>query len=173
MHNGVDCCLQPRLDLNAIHPSRSSDHPVCGPTQEDGLTRIAAITPAHREHLRQLKADFDRAYDAIEDVYDRSSPRFRDAEALYRVWIKAIDSMAMALLDDLDALDIGGGGPRTAAPVRSPYSLIASVRAGDVDLAFQEMEDVLHARDLIEDEEDDAAVLRVALAAESLPGRVR
>ena len=88
------------------------------------MTRIAAITPAHREHLRQLRADFDRAYDAIEDVYDRSSPRFRDAETLYRVWIKAINSMAMALLDDLDALDIGGGGPRPAASVRSPYSPI-------------------------------------------------
>lgn len=123
------------------------------------MTRIAAITPAHREHLRQLKADFNRAYDAIEDVSDRSSASFRNAEVLYRAWVKAIDSQAMALLDDLDALDIGGGGPRPAPLARTPYSPIASVGAGDVDHVFLEMEDLLHARDLIEDQEDDPAIL--------------
>lgn len=137
------------------------------------MTRIAAITPAHREHLRELKADFDRAYEAIEDLSDRSSPRFRDAEAAYRTWIKAIDSQAMALLDDLDALDIGGGGPRPAAPIRGPYSPIASVRAGDVDYVFSEMEDMLHARDLIEDEEEDDTMLEIFAAAGSLPGGFR
>ncbi|WP_237477256.1 hypothetical protein [Lichenibacterium dinghuense] len=123
------------------------------------MTRIAAITPAHREHLRQLKADFDRAYDAIEDVTDRSSPSFRGAEARYRTWIKAIDSQALALLDDLDALDIGGGGPRPQAspPARGPYSPVASVGVGDVDHVFSEMEDMLHARDLIEDEDEGAS----------------
>lgn len=117
------------------------------------MTRVAAITPAHREHLRQLKADFEQAYDAIEDIRDRTSFSFRAAESSYRAWIKAIDAQAMALLDDLDALDIGGGGPRPATPpVARVYSPISPVRAGDVDHVFSEMEDILHARDLIEDE---------------------
>lgn len=134
------------------------------------MTRIAAITPAHREHLRQLKADFDRAYDAIDDVSDRASPSFREAEARYRTWIKAIDSQALALLDDLDALDIGGGGPRPA-PIRGPYSPIISVRAGDVDHVFSEMEDMLHARDLIEDEDEIDIAEILAPAGPPLGGR--
>lgn len=136
------------------------------------MTRIAAITPAHREHLRQLKADFNRAYDAIEDVADRSSQSFREAEARYRTWIKAIDSQALALLDDLDALDIGGGGPRPEAPVRSSYSPIAPVRVGDVDHVFLEMEDMLHVRDLIEDE-DDLEVIEIFTSADASPNRPR
>ena len=95
------------------------------------LTRIAAITPAHREHLRQMKADFDQAYAEIEDVNDRTSPSFRNAEALYRAWIKVIDAQALALLDDLDAFDIGGGGPRPE-PQPSPrayYSPVVPMRA--------------------------------------------
>ena len=140
---------------------------------ENGLTRIAAITPAHREHLRQLKADFDRDYEAVEDMSDRSSSSFRNAEASYRAWIKAMDSQAMALLDDLDALDIGGGGPRPPTPVRAPSSPIDSVRAGDVDHIFLEMEDILHARDLIEEEEDASAILEVFAPADSLPRRFR
>lgn len=111
------------------------------------MTRIAAITPAHREHLRRLKADFDRAYAAIEDVTDRSSTGFRTAESLYRTWIKAIDGHALALLDDLDAFDIGGGGPRPepqARPASGPQT-----RASDVDHIFAEMDEILLARDLI------------------------
>ena len=73
------------------------------------MTRIAAITPAHRNYLRQLKTDFDQAYAEIDDLSDRTSPRFRAAEALYRVWIKSIDAHAMALLDDLDAFDEAEG----------------------------------------------------------------
>ena len=126
------------------------------------MTRIAAITPAHREYLRQLKVDFDQAYDVIEDVTDRSSPSFRSAEARYRTWIKAIDSHALALLDDLDALDIGGGGPRPQA--RGPYSPVAPVGVGDVDHVFSEMEDMLHARDLIEDE-DASEILDIFASA--------
>ena len=119
------------------------------------MTRIAAITPAHREQLRQLKADFDRAYAAIPDVTDRGSDGFRAAEALYRTWIKAIDAQALALLDDLDALDIGGGGPRPEPREEPHYSPRAPIRAGEVDHVFAEMEDILHARDLIVDEDEE------------------
>ncbi|RYB02201.1 hypothetical protein [Lichenibacterium ramalinae] len=137
------------------------------------MTRIAAITAAHREHLRQLKADFDQAYAAIEDLSDRSSASFREAESLYRVWIKAIDSQALALLDDLDALDIGGGGPRPAPTAPGTYSPVLSVKAGDVDHVFSEMEDMLHARDLIEDEETAAPTLAELVDAEPSPGGFR
>ena len=113
------------------------------------MTRVAAITPAHREHLRKVKGDFDRAYAAIPDVTDRNSREFREAEALYRVWIKAIDAQALALLDDLDAFDIGGGGPRPEPPPPRQGSPVAPVLATDVDHVFAEMEDILHARDLI------------------------
>ncbi len=102
-----------------------------------------------------MKADFDQAYVEIEDVNDRSSPSFRNAEALYRAWIKVIDTQALALLDDLDAFDIGGGGPRPE-PQPSPrayYSPVAPMRAGEVDHVFAEMDDVLHARDLINDDD--------------------
>ncbi len=118
------------------------------------MTRIAAITPAHREHLRRLKAEFDRAYAEIDDVSDRGSPSFRAAETLYRTWIKAIDSQAMALLDDLDAFDIGGGGPRPEPPQRPAYSPVKPVRADDVGHVFAEMDDILHARDLIGEQDD-------------------
>ena len=121
------------------------------------MTRIAAITPAHRDHLRRLKAEFDRAYAEIVDLSDRASPSFRAAENLYRAWIKAIDAQALALLDDLDACDIGGGGPRPEPPGRPAMSPVARVRAGEVDHVFAEMDDVLHARDLID--EDDVEIL--------------
>ncbi len=131
--------------------------------EEDTVTRVAAITPAHREHLRNLKADFDRAYAVIEDVTDRGSDSFRAAEALYRVWIKAIDARAMALLDDLDALDIGGGGPRPEPQpqdqARPHYSPVSPIRAGEVDHVFAEMDDILHARDLLGEEDEDALEL--------------
>ncbi len=120
------------------------------------MTRIAAITPAHREYLRQLKTDFDQAYAEIDDISDRTSPKFRAAEALYRAWIKSIDLHAMALLDDLDAFDIGGGGRRPEPQERRHFSPVAPIRAGDVDHIFAEMEDVLHARDLIDDANDAA-----------------
>ena len=120
------------------------------------MTRIAAITPAHRNYLRQLKTDFDQAYAEIDDLSDRTSPRFRAAEALYRVWIKSIDAHAMALLDDLDAFDIGGGGRRPEPQQRQHISPVAPIGAGEVDHIFAEMEDVLHARDLIEDPNDAA-----------------
>ena len=123
------------------------------------MTRIAAITPAHRDHLRRLKSEFDRAYANIVDVTDRTSPSFRAAEVLYRGWIKAIDAQALALLDDLDAFDIGGGGPRPDVGDRVPSSPVARVRAGEVDHVFAEMDDVLHARDLIDDEDDVEALL--------------
>lgn len=113
------------------------------------MTRVAAITPAHRDQLRKAKGDFDRAYAAIPDLDDRTSREFREAEALYRVWIKAIDARALALLDDLDAFDIGGGGPRPAPPAPSQRSPVAPVLATEVDHVFAEMEDILHARDLI------------------------
>ena len=113
------------------------------------LTRVAAITPAHRDRLRTIKGDFDRAYASIPDIDDRTSREFREAEALYRLWIKAIDAQALALLDDLDAFDIGGGGPRPEPPAPVPRSPVASVLATDVDHVFAEMEDILHARDLI------------------------
>ncbi len=116
------------------------------------MTRIAAITPAHREYLRQLKSDFDQAYAAIDDLSDRTSTGFRVAEAAYRVWIKSIDAHAMALLDDLDAFDIGGGGRRPAPQERRHFSPVTPIRAGEVDHIFAEMEDVLHARDLIDDQ---------------------
>lgn len=118
------------------------------------MTRIAAITPAHREHLRRVKAEFDRAYAEIDDVTDKTSPSFRAAEALYRTWIKAIDSQALALLDDLDAFDIGGGGPRPEPQRRQVYSPVKPVRADDVDHVFAEMDDILHARDLIGEQDE-------------------
>ena len=132
--------------------------------KENVLTRIAAITPAHREHLRQLKAEFEAAYGAVEDPFDRASPSFRAAEARYRTWLKAIDSHALALLDDLDALDIGGGGPRPASSMRESFSPVSPVRASDVDHVYSDMEDVLHVLDLI-DKDDGSAPFRVPLPA--------
>lgn len=123
------------------------------------MTRIAAITPAHREHLRRLRAEFDEAYAAIEDVSDRCSESFRTAAALYRTWIKAIDAHALALLDDLDAFDIGGGGSRPEPADRRRFSPVPSVSVDEVDHVFSEMDDILHAREFIDDRDDAADLL--------------
>lgn len=69
------------------------------------LTYCCSISPEHRVHLRQLKAEFDKAFDAIDDPSDHSSPTYRQADACYKKWIKAINAVAIQLLDDLDALE--------------------------------------------------------------------
>ena len=67
------------------------------------MIRAGAIGPDHRANLRHLRATFEAAFDAIEDPSDRTTPEFAEADFHYRAWIKAIDGVAMTLLDDLDA----------------------------------------------------------------------
>ena len=63
--------------------------------------------------------------------------------------------------------------PTSGGPIRNPYSPVVSVRADDMDHVFSEMEDLLHARDLIEDEEQDATMLEIFAPAQPLPGGFR
>ena len=131
------------------------------PEQRSSLVETSPLAIPVRTSASSRAAILDRAYDAIVEVSDRSSSNFRDAEALYHVWIKAMDSTVTAVLDELDALGMGRWIPRPAAPTRRPYAPLSSVWAGQIDLVFREMKDVLHARDLIKDEEDDTTMLRV------------
>lgn len=113
------------------------------------MTRIAAITPAHRTYLRQLKADFDAAYAAIEDMSRRDSDSFLVADRLYRVWVKAIDGYALALLDDLDALDIGGLGSSQPAQEGRSGPAIEQVLPENVEHIFRDLSNALHVPELV------------------------
>ena len=66
------------------------------------MIRTGAIGPDHRANLRLLRASFQAAFDAVEDPSDRTTAEFAEAEVRYKIWIKAIDGVAMALLDDVD-----------------------------------------------------------------------
>ena len=107
------------------------------------MTRVAAIGPEHRANLRQLKADFLEVFEAIEDPTDRSSPEFLAADALYRIWIKAIDEVALSLLDDIDAMEAGG------PEVNYRASEILHAAESVVEDAMSNDPDYLSARDLI------------------------
>lgn len=84
------------------------------------MIRTAAISPEHRANLRHLRATFEAAFDAIDDLSDRSGPEYVEADRCYRVWVRAIDEVAIALLDDIDSLEAtakdGGSRPADVAP---------------------------------------------------------
>ena len=111
-------------------------------------SRVAATTPALRVNLRRLKAEFDEAYAEIEDATDRDSESFRAAEMAYRIWIKAIDGAALALLDDVEALESDGRdadeGRRDTRSSRA--SGTAHLNPAEVDHLFADLADIMDAR---------------------------
>lgn len=113
------------------------------------MTHVAAITPTHRRCLRQLKADFDAAYSAIDDLSERESDSLRNAEALFRAWIKAIDRHALALLDDLDALDIEEGDRSRATLGEGRGPRIEPIPSGSIEHMFRGLDDALHVPELV------------------------
>ena len=119
------------------------------------MFRPASITAAHRDHLRRLKTEFDEACAAVPDFADQTSPAFRAARDLYRTWIKSIDAVALALLDDLDALD--GATPEAPQPARSrrAASPVEAVRPGEMEHVFAEIDDGLHARSIVDASDED------------------
>lgn len=123
------------------------------------MLRPASITPAHRDHLRRLKSEFDEACAAVPDFADQASPAFRTARELYRTWIKAIDAVALALLDDLDALD--GDREAQAAGPRRAASPVEAVRPGEVEHVFAEIDDGLQARAMVDADDADLDILGV------------
>ena len=112
------------------------------------------MTPAHRANLRKLKAEFDEAFAAIDDLSDRSSDTFRHAELRYKAWIRAIDAQALALLDDLDAYDLGSGPATASNHAQAARSPVEPVRSSEVSRVFAEMEDLLQAQDIISPGDD-------------------
>jgi hypothetical protein len=123
------------------------------------MFRPTSITPAHRDHLRRLKTEFDEACAAVPDFADQGSAAFQTARELYRTWIKAIDAVALALLDDLDARD--GATPEATGP-RRPASPVEAVRPGDVEHVFAEIDEGLHARAMVDaSDEDEVDILGV------------
>ena len=108
------------------------------------------VTAERRAHLRRLKADFDAAFAAIEDVFDRTGEAYLAAEAAYKVWRRAIDADAISLIDDLEALEAAHGDrepvavqsfihPRTSRPL-SPT---------EMDNVFAEISESMHVRETI------------------------
>ena len=98
------------------------------------MIRTGAIGPDHRANLRHLRASFDAAFDALEDPSDRTSPEFAEAELRYKAWIKAIDGVALTLLDDLDTWEAIAAADRTHPVSVSPAPTVVSEAPDLVDL---------------------------------------
>lgn len=120
------------------------------------MRRVPLVSPAQRDHLVRLKTEFDAACARIDDFSDRDSPAFRTAQDLYRTWIKSIDAAALALLDDLNALDTDDARDD---PARSPDGVRASpveaIPPGEVDHVFAELDDLLQVRAIVTEDDDD------------------
>ena len=63
---------------------------------------MGLISAERRTHLRQLKVEFDAAYECVDASMDRSDLAYRVAEQAYREWHQAIDRDALDLLEDLE-----------------------------------------------------------------------
>jgi hypothetical protein len=82
-------------------------------------------------------------------VSQRDSESFRAAEALFRIWVKAIDGHALLLLDDLDALDMGGSDPLYPKQSEGSGPPINAVPSGSVEHMCRDLEDALHVPELV------------------------
>ena len=118
------------------------------------MRRSPLVTPAHRDQLLRSKLEFDAACAAVDDFSDRSSPAFQAAQDLYRIWIKAIDSAALALLSDLDALDVADADRSPAGDPGGARSPVEAIRPGEVDHVFAELDDLQQARAIVTDDEE-------------------
>ena len=75
------------------------------------------------------------------------SPAYRATDHRYRAWVRAVDEVAMQLLDDIDAFEATGSGPaRTADQGPAPDSPAEAV---DVDRLFSGLDDLQRTLDLI------------------------
>ena len=108
----------------------------------------AVIGREHRANLRRLRAEFQLAFDAIDDLTDRTSAEFLEADRQYRTWIKAIDSVALALLDDIDGFEaaIEAG---ELSPVNVDRTVHSRVEAEDISVIFRDPDDFEQTRELI------------------------
>ena len=108
----------------------------------------AVIGREHRANLRRLRAEFQLAFDAVDDLTDRTSAEFLEADRHYRTWIKAIDSVALALLDDIDgfeaAIETG-----ELSPVNVDRMVQSRVEAEDISVIFRDPGDFEQTRELI------------------------
>jgi hypothetical protein len=108
----------------------------------------AVIGREHRANLRRLRAEFQLAYDAVENLTDRTSAEFLEADRHYRTWIKAIDGVALALLDDIDGFEAAiEAGELSPADVVRP--LHYGVEAEDVSAIFRDLGDFEQTRELV------------------------
>ena len=108
----------------------------------------AVIGREHRANLRRLRAEFQLAYDAVEDLTDRTSAEFLEADRHYRTWIKAIDSVALALLDDIDGFEAAiEAGELSPVDVARPFH--RRVEAEDISVIFRDPGDFEQTRELV------------------------
>ena len=108
----------------------------------------AVIGREHRANLRRLKAEFQLAYDAVEDLTDRTSAEFLEADRHYRTWIKAIDNVALALLDDIDGFETAiEAGELVPTNVSRPVQ--RWVEAEDISVIFRDIDDFEQTRELV------------------------
>ncbi len=112
------------------------------------MIRTGAIGPDHRANLRLLRASFQAAFDAVEDPSDRTTAEFAEAEVRYKIWIKAIDGVAMALLDDVDTWEAITKADGRQVVELVPQAASASEAPDLVDL-FASTSDFDRTRDLI------------------------
>lgn len=119
------------------------------------MRRFPLVTPAQRDHLLRLKTEFDAACASVDDFSDRTSPAFQTAQNLYRIWIKSIDAAALALLSDLNAFDTNYAGLSPDSDSgNASASPVEPIRSGDIDHVFAELDDLLHARAIVTEDED-------------------
>lgn len=118
------------------------------------MIRTAAISPEHRANLRHLRATFEAAYEAMDDPSDRSSLQYVEADRCYRVWIRAMDEVAMALLDDIDSLEAAARDMASRPSDIVPRALAMPEMTDRADL-FADSIDFEQARELIGAPEED------------------
>lgn len=109
---------------------------------------VSSVSPERRANLRRLRAEFEAAFDAMHGDLNPTNPAFHAADARYRAWIKAMDAVALALLDDIDACEASAQDRTQVADLifapAGPYPATA-----EVDRLFSGIDDLRQSVDLI------------------------
>ena len=111
------------------------------------MVHASSVSPERRARLRRLRAEFEAALDAMGEDDGPGSPAYEATDRRYRTWVKAVDEVAIQLLDDIDAFEAAGpGAARAGGQGPSPGGRAEPV---DLDRLFSGLDDLQRTVDLI------------------------
>ena len=107
----------------------------------------SSVSPERRARLRRLRAEFEAALDAMGEDDGPGSPAYGATDRRYRAWVKAVDAVAIQLLDDIDAFE--AAGPRAARATDQAPAPGGRAESDDLDGLFSGLDDLQRTADLI------------------------